>query len=397
VHRLGRWIVPAQVALGLVLLNAALLMASTLMAYMGQNSGLNAGDAVLGELDLTNAGVAVNDQATKALGYLQQVESAPGVKAAALMSMPPLNGGFSVGNYYTRDSSGNLHVNKQIWPERISRGYFKVMGTRIVEGRQFEAAGDFGDRVCILSAAAARYFFPGQDAVGRYLNAGDGTEKQSEQQGYRIVGVAEDARFASLLDPAPLTAYFPVDRSTTGDIFNYATIAVQAASAGLGTETLRNIYSRNFPGAPRPRTWRFSDAIDYDLSRQRLLSSVSGGFALLALTLVATGLYGILGRTVTERRREIGIRMALGAERTQIVIALAKSAALRVGVGVVAGAILAAAGGKLMRSLLYGVTPGNPWVGLATLALLVAVLAIAFVFPAGRAASVNPMEAIREE
>ncbi|HTW80497.1 MAG TPA: ADOP family duplicated permease [Terracidiphilus sp.] len=395
-HRLGRWVIPVQVALGLVLLNAALLMAGTLTAYMRQNSGFNAGNVVLAELELSNAGVTEKDAPGKTFDFLHQLESAPGVEAAALMTMAPINGGFSVGNYYTRDSKGNLHVNEQIWPESISRDYFKVMGTRIVEGRQFEAADDSSDRVCILSAQAAKYFFPGQDAIGRYLNAGDGTEKPSERESYRVVGVAQDARMGTLLETAPVVVYLPIELSA-GANFQYSTIAVRTAKAGLGAETLRNIYSREFPGASMPRTWRFNDAIDYDLSRQRLLSGVSGGFALLALTLVATGLYGILGRTVTERRREIGIRMALGAGRRQIVTALARSAALRVAIGVMAGALLAAAGGRLVRSLLYGVTPGNPWVALATLALLAAVLTVAFVFPAGRAASVNPMEAIREE
>ena len=395
-RQLGRWIIPAQVALGLVLLNAALLMAGTLMAYLRQNSGFNADNAVLADLDLSNAGVTEKDQATRALDYLHQVESAPGVEAAALTTMAPLNGGFSVGDYYTRDSAGNLHVNRQLWPESASRNYFKVMGTRIMEGRGFEPADASGDRICILSAEAAKFFFPGQDAIGRYLNAGDGTEKPSEKESYRVIGVAEDAHLSSLLDAAPLAAYFPIERDS-GSSFNYASIVIRAANSGLAAQTLRGVYVRDFPGAPSPRTWRFSDAVDYDLSRQRLLSSVSGGFALLALTLVGTGLYGILGRMVTEQRREIGIRMALGARRGQIVTALARSAALRVLIGVGFGVALAAAGGRFVASLLYGVTPGNPWVVLDTVALLVAVLAAAFVFPAGRAASVNPMEAIREE
>jgi predicted permease len=393
-HRLGRWIIPAQVALGLVLLNAALLMANTLMAYMRQNSGFNAGDAVLGEMDLSDSGVAAKDVAARNLEYLRQVQAAPGVQAAALMTMIPISGSFGINDMFAYDAKGNLHVNKQIWPEDVAGDYFTVLGTRILQGRAFTAADASGDRNCILSAAAAAEFFAGGSALGRRVYFGNGKDKPKEHSGCQVVGVAEDARFASLLEPAPEMVYMPLEQIQG---LNYFTIAVKTANSNLGADTLRNIYRREFPAAPLPRIERFSDAIDYDLSRQRLLSSVSGGFALLALTLVATGLYGILGRTVTERRREIGIRMALGAKRKQIVIALAKSAAMRVGVGVVAGVLLAAAGGKLMRSLLYGVTPGNPWVAFATLALLVAVLALAFVYPAGRAASVNPMEAIREE
>lgn len=395
-HRLGRWIIPAQVALGVVFLNAALLLASTLMTYLRENSGFTAGNAVLSELDLADSGVLQKDQANKALDYLRQIEAAPGVQSAALMSMAPLGNGFSVGNYYARDSQGNLHVNEQIWPESISRNYFSVMGTRVLEGRSFTAADASGDRVCILSAATAAYFFPGKSAIGEFLNAGDGTEKPSERESFRVIGIAEDARLASLLDPAPLMAYLPIEREQAG-AFGYSTIGVRAATPQIAADTIRRIHSRVFPGTAAPRTWLFRDAIDYDLSRQRLLSSVSGCFALLALALVATGLYGILARTVTERRREIGIRMALGARRLQIVTSLARTAAFRVAIGVVAGSVLAAMAGRLMRSLLFGVTPLSPWIALTTLAVLLAVLTLAFVLPAGRAASVHPMEAIREE
>jgi len=270
------------------------------------------------------------------------------------------------------------------------------MGTRVVKGRGFAAADATGDRVCILSAGAAAFFFPGRPAIGEFVNAGDGTEKASDRESCRVTGVAEDAKIASLLEPAPLAIYLPIERQI-GQRFAYSTIGVRAANSETATNAIRRASSRVFPGAPLPRTWLFRDAVDYNLSRQRLLSSVSGGFALLALVLVASGLYGILSRTVTERRREIGIRMAMGAHRQQVVASLARSAALRVAIGVVAGAGLAAVLGRLMRSLLYGVTPANPQMALATLVVLAAVLGLAFVFPAARAASVDPMEALREE
>jgi ABC-type antimicrobial peptide transport system permease subunit len=211
-----------------------------------------------------------------------------------------------------------------------------------------------------------------------------------------VIGIAQDARFNSLLDPAPLTVYQPIE-SMPAEAFTYATIGVRAATPQLGFDAIRRVSAREFPTLPAPRTFLFRDAINYNLSSQRLLSSVSGGFAILALALVAIGLYGILARTVTERRREIGIRMALGARRQQIVSTLARTAALRIAIGVVAGVAVAAGVGRMLQSLLYGVTAGSPVVALATLVLLLVVLAMAFVFPAGRAASVDPMEAIRDE
>jgi predicted permease len=392
--RLGRWIIPAQVALGVVLLNAALLLTATLRTYLRENSGFAADSTVLGQLELNNAGLSPAQTPVTALNLLHQVQAMPGVRSAALMGMAPISGGFSVSGYYTRDSHGNLLSNQQVWPESTSTDYFSVMGTHILEGRSFTAADASGDQVCILSAGAAAFFFPGQSALGQFLNQGDGKEKS--KSACRVIGIAQDARFNSLLDPAPLTVYQPIE-SMPAEAFTYATIGVRAATPQLGFDAIRRVSAREFPTLPAPRTFVFRDAVNYNLSSQRLLSSVSGGFAILALALVAIGLYGILARTVTERRREIGIRMALGARRQQIVSTLARTAALRIAIGVVAGVAVAAGVGRMLQSLLYGVTAGSPVVALATLVLLLVVLAMAFVFPAGRAASVDPMEAIRDE
>jgi predicted permease len=395
-HRLGRWIIPAQVALGIVLLNAALLLASTLSSYLREASGFSANQTVLVELNLSDSELSSGDQYVKALDFLHQIQDAPGVHAAALMSMPPINGGFSVSGYYTRDSKGNLITNQQVWPESTTQDYFDVMGTRILSGRAFNAADFSGDSVCVISSAAAAFFFPGQSVLGASLSTGDGTEKPGKRESCRVIGIAEDARMRSLLEPAPLVVYSPL-RNEKDISFAYTHIGVRAANAALASAAIHRAFTHLFPGVPAPAIWQFRDAVKYDLSRQRLLSSVSGGFALLALVLVATGLYGILSRTVVERRREIGIRMALGARRQQIVSALARTAALRIGIGLAAGAALAAVAGHLLQSLLYGVTPTSPWMALATLAVLLGVLTLAFVFPAGRAASVDPMEAIRDE
>jgi predicted permease len=394
--RFGRWIIPTQVALGVVLLNAALLLAGTLLTYLREHSGFNADQTVIADLNLSDAGLPARMQPARLDDFLQQLQAMPGVHGAAILSMAPINHGFSVAGYYTRDAHGNLHSNQQVWPESVTGDYFSVMGTRILEGRAFTPADASGDRVCIVSAAAAAFFFPGQSAVGASLSAGNGSEKSPDTISCRVIGVAEDARMKSLLAPAPPVVYTLPERRMPG-VYGYATAAVRAANPQLAADAIRRVYARVFPALPPPRTWLFRDAVNADLSRQRLLSSVSGGFALLALALVATGLYGILARTVVERRREIGIRMALGAQRQQIVSTLARTAALRIALGVIAGAALAALAGHLLQSLLFGVTAASPLVGALTLLVLLAVLVLAFVFPAGRAASVDPMEAIRDE
>lgn len=393
---LGRWIIPTQMALGVLLLNTALLFLGTLLNYIREDSGFVTDGVSLAELNLADTGLPAAEQSARTLEFLHEVQKMPGIYAAALMSLPPLENGFSVGDYYSRDSKGGLHLNRQIWPESASVDYFATMGTRILQGRTFAKQDLSGDRVCILSAAAATYFFPDTPAVGGILHSGDSTENPGQAESCRVIGVAQDAHFSSLLDPAPLMAYFPLEEQSS-QTFADSTIAIRAASSQFASDAIHSVSAHVFPGMPLPKTWIFREAVDHDLSRQRLLSGVSSGFAVLALVLVATGLYGILSRTVIEQRREIGIRMALGARRKEVVTALAKNTAMRIGMGVIAGMILAALASRLMHSFLYGVTFQSPQILITTFGVLFCVLMLAFVFPAARAAAIDPVDAIRDE
>jgi predicted permease len=394
--RLGLWLIPAQVMLGTVLLYAAVLLSGTLLSYLHESSGFSADNVVMAELDPPAPGVSNEMQRTRALEFLQQVEAMPGIQSAAVMNIPPVAHSISVSDYYVRDQQGSLRLNRHIWAAAVSVHYFNTMGTAIRAGRAFTRADLSGDKVCLLSASAATYFYPNESAVGQMINAGDGQEKVSDRESCRIIGVAQDARLASMLQPPPLTVYHSIEQQETG-AFIYPTLAVRGANPGLASDAIHSVASRVLPGTTSPRTWLFRDAIDFDLGRQRLLGSVSGGFALLALALLGTGLYGVLMRWVAEQRREIGIRMALGAQRDHIVGALAQIAGVRVAIGAAAGVVLAAASAHVLRPLLYGVSLGSPRIIVPTMAVLLLVLAIGMVVPVTRAACTNPAEIIRDE
>jgi predicted permease len=401
-NRLGRWIIPTQVALGIVLIYAALLLTGTLRNYLKERSGFVTEQVTFAELNYQNDDFFDPVQVHRGLQMADALDATPGVQAAALLAVPPLQNWSSSSDHFARDTHGNLRHSADIWDESVSPHYFTALGTAIIQGRAFTPSDVPGDRVCVISRSAADFFFPGSDPVGASLGDGDGQPPRHPQGGEdaapsscRIVGIAEDARMRSLLTPAPMVLYSLAQQARHPYVRSY--LAVRAANPQLAADGIRREAARILPGAEPPKVYSFESVVDDDLSRQRLLSSVSGGFALLALALVATGLYGILARTVVERRREIGIRMALGAQRQQIVSTLARTAALRVVLGVVAGAALASLAGHLLQSLLFGVRADSPLVGVLTLLLLLIVLALAFVFPAGRAASVDPMEAIRDE
>ena len=395
---LGRWIVPAQVALGVVLIYAAVLLTGTLRSYLTERSGFVTRGVTFAEMDYGASGSDEQEHFRKGIQLVDRLQTTPGVQATSLMSMPPIHGWMSAAEYFSHDSHGNVLTQSQVWQELVTPGYFGAVGTTVLEGRPFAQSDIGGDKVCVISRAAANYFFPGQDPVGLSIGWGDGVPSKEhpdqKPETYRILGVADDARMQSLLSPAPLVVYQLAQQEKKPSAL--AILAVRASSNAIAASAIRQGIAATLPGSD-PKLYTFDETVNADLSRQRLLSSVSGGFALLALALVATGLYGILARTVVERRREIGIRMALGAQRHKIVSALARTAGLRIGAGVVVGAALAAMAGHLLHSLLYGVTAASPVVGIITLTLLVAVLTVAFVVPAGRAASVDPMEAIRDE
>ncbi len=394
--RIGLWLVPAQVTLGVLLLHTALLLSGTLLVYLHEHSGFAADNVVLAEPGGPGRGMSNDAYRVRVLEMLEQVQAMPGVETAAIMNLPPISNGFSVGNYYSHDRNGAVRVNRQIWPAVVSANYFATMGTRILAGRSFTAPDIPGDKVCVVSASAAQFFFQGEPAVGQTLINGDGTEKAETRERCRVIGVAEDARLLSILQPPPVAIYLSLEQRPP-ESFAYVTLGIRAANPTLATDAIRRVSARVFPGSPPPRSWLFQDAINADLSRQRLLGMVSGTFALLGLALLGTGLYGILMRLIAEQRRDIGIRIALGARRDRIVKMLARGVGLRIAIGLLAGTAIAAVVARYLRPLLFGVSFASTTVVLATLAVLFSVLIAAFVFPAIMAVRIDPAQAIREE
>ncbi len=400
-NRLGRWIVPTQVALGIVLIYAALLLTGTLRNYLSGTLRIRHESSHLRRDQLPERrSPSSQEMVRRSLQIVDQVAAAHGVRAASLLNMPPVRGWSASDDFFSRDSHGKSHHDPSVWGEDVTPGYFAALGTAILQGRAFAQSDIAADKVCIVRPLGGQFLFPWRRSHrpvhhrrGRHT-----TETRLE------ICTLELAHYRSRRRRTYAeSAYNPRPRfSTALTEQEKDRLRQPVPGCALGQRTVRrrrdSPRSRQIlPGATPPKIYSFDEMVSHDLSRQRMLSGVSGGFALLALALVATGLYGILSRSVTERRREIGIRMALGARRQQIVSTLARGTALRILIGVVAGAALAAAAGRFLQSLLYGVSAGSPLIALATLAVLLAVLTVAFIFPAGRAASVDPMEAIRDE
>ncbi|HXW54316.1 MAG TPA: ABC transporter permease [Candidatus Cybelea sp.] len=394
----GRWIVPAQVAASVMLLAAASLFGDSLLDLLLVNSGFHTQGAVLADIDVS----ADKPDAVTSTRYAQQIGDAlarvPGVEAAAAMSIPPIHNSWSAGHYFSLGRNGAVHTDMTLWGEVVTGEYFRAIGTPILEGRAFARADRTGDPVCVLSASAARYFFPNEEAIGRFVYAGegdqnaDGKAKVARDDTFRVIGVAADARFRSLHEAAPRMIY---QLARHDELQSEFFLVARGSSAGITASAIRETTQRIVPGAPQPNVFTFDELVATHLSRERMLMGLSASFAVIALLLTVLGLYGLLARSVVLRRKEIGLRLALGAHPRDALSLVVRQGLRLVVVGALVGAGGALASVRLLQSLLFGVSATDPLILLAVVGVLFVVALAASCVPAWRAARIDPMDALR--
>jgi predicted permease len=397
---IGGWIVPAQVAASVMLLTAASLLGSSFLHLLLTDSGFRTDGIVMADVDVS----ASKPDAVTSTRYAQQMADAlaqaPGVQAAAAISIPPLHDWWAAAHYFSLGENGAVHTDMTLWPETVTPGYFATIGTPVLEGRAFTPADLTGDGVCVLSLSAARYFFPRETAVGRFVYPGgedrnaDGKTKVDPKDALRVIGVAADARFRSLRDPAPRMMYRLVRRD---EIQTEFFLVMRGASPGLLSGAVREVTRRIVPGAAQPIVFTFDELVAEHLTKERMLMALSACFAAIALLLTVMGLYGLLARSVVLRTKEIGLRLALGA-RPQHALGLVLRQALRlVAVGTAIGVTAALAAMRLLGSLLFGVNSTDPAIFAAVVVALFGVALAASSIPAWRAARIHPLDALRYE
>ncbi|MGO8787958.1 MAG: ADOP family duplicated permease [Terriglobia bacterium] len=397
---LGGWMVPAQVAVSVTLLFAASLLGQSFLKLLLQDSGFRAEGLVLARIDLRANNPTKAEATEYAHRMVETLESTPGVEAATALISPPISNSWSAGHYFSVGEHGAVHSDMQTWPAAVSPGYFTAMGTRIIEGRAFTRSDANGDRVCVPSASAAAYFFPGQDALGKFIYAGgedpslDGKSKADPKNTCRVVGVAEDARYHSLREAPPRMIYRPIGKDDLGAEFS---LAVRCGNAGVGASAIRDAVHRVTPTAVPPAIFSFRDLVNEHLQQERMLLALSGCFAGIALLLTAFGLYALLSRTVLLRTREIGVRLALGANPGDALRLVIWQGLRLVLAGTAIGFAAALAVARLLGSLLFGIRPTNLLTLGAAGTVLLGVALLASVIPGRKATKVDPMVALRYE
>jgi len=412
---MGNALVVLQGALAIVVLMGAGLLVHTLSNLNDLNPGFDTRNTLTFDLNPTVAGYKPTQIDNLYRELRQQIGAMPGVIGVSYSAGALLSGSWWRNSVTYLPPGGFKKVTIEMDYMPVGIDFFSTMRIPLLAGRTLNEA-DF-ELVAANHAAAdarpgaepsraltvpvpvivnqefARKYFQGVNVLGKEFGADDGgdTDNPRKHSGYVIVGVVQDAKYNNLRREIAPTMYAPL----TGQ---YATFEVRTASDPRAlVPELRNLVNQHNSNLPLTRVFTQTELIDMLLAQERLIARVSSFFALLALLLACIGLYGLLSFEVTRRTREIGIRMALGAQRADLIgMVVAQSIALVLAgsaIGVSAAILL----GHLTTKLLYGVKPGDPVTLLSVALLLILVALAAASIPARRTTTVDPMIALRCE
>jgi predicted permease len=402
--RLRDVLIVSELAFAIILMVGAGLLLRTLRDLLQQNPGFNPTQIVTANIQLPNPNDSKTDpyldiprRATFDRELLRRIKAFPGVELAAITSaLPTTNtnpsavGGLANESFAIEDrpveSSQDLHAERI----RISPDYFKVLQSTLLRGRSFTEGDEDGKPlVAIIDETTARKYWPDRDPLGRRVRfARDATKPWTT-----IVGIVKDIKSDGLdIDGVP-----HIYVSTYQDSSKRLSVVLRTSlPATLLEPQIRHEIQSIDPRLPVFNVSSMNDVLDRSLASRRLSADLVSGFAGLAVLLASIGIYGLLAYMVGQRSREIGIRMALGARRGDILRMFLRKGAALAGVGIVAGLVFSAATASMMASWLYGVRPHDPAVFLIAPLLLFAIAVLASYLPARRATKVNPIVALRE-
>jgi putative ABC transport system permease protein len=391
---LGKSIVVLQVALSLVLVVGAGLMLATFFRLETLDPGFERGHVLLVRVDLRNTHYPEPQRGAIFDEIVEHLRALPGVRAVSASSETPIDNSLLVANLqiegYVPKSGGDTRVYQNI----VRDQFFETLGTELLTGRDFNRSDTpQSPKVAIVNQTLATKFFAGQNPTGRRFRRGFGHEHSDP---YEIVGVVKDAKYLSLREQNHATVYFAASQFLVRGQFATFLVRVAAASPTSVIPAVKStIGTINRDESLDFKT--LSVQVEESLSRERLLATLSGFFGVLALLLAMMGLYGVMSYNVTRRRKEIGIRIALGADPMRVLRMVMGEVSFLIAVGLAIGLGLTIAATRLVASLLYGVTPKDPLTLSLAIIILAGVSSLAGYLQAHRAAHLEPLTALREE
>jgi macrolide transport system ATP-binding/permease protein len=397
-----------QAAFALVLLTGAGLLTKTLANLEHQDFGLHTSNRYVLHLDPSGAGHRSEEQLTRLHRRLElQLAAIPGMHSAGLAMYSPLDGDeWTDGIFLPGKPLPKANDDNNALLNRVSPKFLDAVGQPLIRGRGFgEGDNEHAPLVAVINEAFAKKFFPGEDPVGRHF----GMYEQEDIGAYEIVGVVANAKYADAHEAAEAMVFEPLaqwQHNLKEPIF--VNLEAQTHHVGAvvmefyGTQqnleqAVRHTLAEIDPNLAVISMRSLDAQLSGNFSQERMIARLTILFGLLALVLTSVGLYGITAYQASQRTREIGLRMAFGADRTRVVGMVMRGAFVQFIFGLMVGIPIALMGARMMRNQLYQVKSYDPWsLAVAILALAGAVAVAGFV-PARRAASVDPMRALRNE
>ena len=390
-----------QAALSLVLLSAAGLLTAALHNLENQDFGFEQDRRIVATMNPRLAGYRTDQLSLLYRRIHDSIASVPGVSSVALCQYAPLSGGaWGSGVWVDGQPPPGPTDDYFAWWDRVTAGYFAVIGNPIIRGRGISEEDTSASRnVAVINEAFARKFFKDEDPIGKHFGREPGASRQFE-----VVGVAKDSRYVAHNLDKPIGAFFFLPeaqaeyaRSNQGSLFLHDIVIFTGPGPGLSTARVREAMASVDPNMPIISIRTLREQVAGQFSQQRLIARLTSFFGVLSLVLASIGLYGVTAYNAGLRVGEIGVRMALGADRGDIVTLVLRGALMLIVLGLLIGLPLTFAAGKVLGSQLYGMNTYNPVVtSVAVLALGLSAM-LASLIPAFRASLISPLDALRVE
>ena len=392
-----------QVAMSTLLLVLAALFVRGLVSAQILDRGLVSDGVLAASIDLESAGYAADRGALVYEQLLERLERTPGIAAANIVDIVPLTLSNRADEMVSDGQRGAADA-PLVYRNRVTPGHFRTLGIPLVLGRDFDARDRAQSAaVAIVNEALARRFWPGENPVGKRLQVRPDREppgappRESEGRSnpwFEVVGVARDSKYVTIGEDPKLFIYRPMaqEYTPTGVL-----LVKSRGNAGDVLPLVRAAVAAIDPNLPLFSVMSLDSLTSISLLPVKIAATVAGTLGILALLLGAIGLYGVMSYLVRQRTREIGIRMALGAQRGAVVDLVTRHGMRWTGIGLAIGLTISLAVAKLIAGFLYGVGAADPIAFIGIAVLLIATAYVACYIPARRASQIDPLAALREE